>query len=40
MNDRAVFNEINDNQKERINKVREIFSDIYDWLENNLIMVF
>lgn len=35
MNDRAVFNEINDNQKERINKVREIFSDIYDWLENN-----
>ena len=35
MNNRAVFNEINDNQKERINKVREIFSDIYDWLENN-----
>ena len=35
MNDRAKFNEINDNQKERINKVREIFSDIYDWLENN-----
>ena len=35
MNNRAIFNEINDNQKERINKVREIFSDIYDWLENN-----
>ena len=35
MNDRAVFNEINDEQKERINKIREIFSDIYDWLENN-----
>ena len=35
MNNRAVFNGINDNQKERIDKVREIFSDIYDWLENN-----
>ena len=35
MNSRAVFNEINDNQKERIDKVRSIFSDIYDWLENN-----
>ncbi len=35
MNNRAIFNEINNNQKERIDKVREIFSDIYDWLENN-----
>ena len=35
MNDRAVFNEISDNQKERIDKVRSIFSDIYNWLENN-----
>ena len=35
MNNRAIFNEINDNQKERIDKVRKIFSDIYDWLENN-----
>ena len=35
MNNRAVFNEINDNQRERIDEIRKIFSDIYDWLEKN-----
>lgn len=35
MNDKAIFNEINEYQKERIDKVRKIFSDIYDWIENN-----
>ena len=35
MNDKAIFSEINEYQKERIDKIRKIFSDIYDWIENN-----
>lgn len=35
MNNRAKFLETNDEQKERINKIRKLFSDLYNEIENN-----
>lgn len=34
MNDRAKFLETNDEQKERINKIRNLFSSIYNEIES------
>lgn len=35
MNARAEFLETNEEQKERINKIRILFSDLYDEIEKN-----
>lgn len=35
MNNRAKFLETNDEQKERINKVRNLFSELYNEIEKN-----
>ena len=35
MNKRAEFNEINDNQKHRIDEIRKLFSTIYDFIDEN-----
>lgn len=35
MNNRAEFKEINGNQKDRIESTRKMFSDMYDFIENN-----
>ena len=33
MNERAKFIEINDNQKDRIEEIRNLFSDVYNLIE-------
>ena len=35
MNDRAKFLEANDDQKDRINKIRNLFSELYNEIEKN-----
>ena len=35
MNDRAKYTDVNDEQKNRIDDIRNIFSDVYDFIENN-----
>lgn len=35
-NDRAKYTEVNENQQDRINQIRGIFSDIYDLIEKDL----
>ena len=35
MNERAKFLETNDDQKDRINKIRNLFSELYNEIEKN-----
>ena len=35
MNDRAKYTELNDEQKNRVDDIRNMFSDVYDFIENN-----
>ena len=35
MNDRAKYTDLTDEQKNRINDVRNMFSDVYDFIETN-----
>lgn len=35
MNNKAKYTDVNDEQKNRINDVRNIFSDVYDFIETN-----
>ena len=35
MNDRAKYTDVNDEQKNRIDDIRNMFSDVYDFIENN-----
>ena len=35
MNDRAKYTDVNDEQKNRIDDIRNMFSDVYDFIETN-----
>ena len=35
MNDRAKYTDVNDEQKNRIDDIRNMFSDMYDFIESN-----
>ena len=35
MNEKAKYTEVNDEQQKRIDDVRNIFSDVYDFIEKN-----
>jgi len=35
MNDKAKYTDVNDEQKNRIDDVRNMFSDVYDFIETN-----
>ena len=35
MNDKAKYTDVNDEQKNRIDYVRNMFSDVYDFIETN-----
>ena len=35
MNNRAKYTDVNDEQKNRIDDIRNTFSDVYDYIENN-----
>ena len=35
MNDRAKYTDVNDEQKKRIDDIRNMFSDVYDFIESN-----
>lgn len=35
MNDRAKYTDVNDEQKNRIDDIRNMFSDVYDFIESN-----
>jgi len=35
MNNRAKYTDVNDEQKNRIDDIRNMFSDVYDFIENN-----
>lgn len=35
MNDKAKYTDVNEEQKNRIDDIRNMFSDVYDFIENN-----
>ena len=35
MNEKAKYTEVNEEQNNRIDKVRNMFSDVYDFIESN-----